>query len=90
MMSRPTRSPVLFQQMLGRGLRLYDGKTDCLCIDIVDNTTKNAIITLPSLMGLAEQFDAKGADIYAVSKEIKELAAVNKSINIIKKNLLHK
>ena len=37
---RPTRSPVLFVQLVGRGLRLHPGKKDCLFLDygeIVDN-----------------------------------------------------
>ncbi|MEP6671232.1 MAG: DUF3427 domain-containing protein [Chthoniobacter sp.] len=32
---RPTQSPVLFQQQLGRGLRLSPGKQECLVIDFV-------------------------------------------------------
>lgn len=32
---RPTQSPVLFQQQLGRGLRLADRKTACLVLDFV-------------------------------------------------------
>ena len=32
---RPTQSPVLFQQQLGRGLRLFDGKSSCLVLDFV-------------------------------------------------------
>lgn len=30
---RPTRSPVLYVQMVGRGLRLFPGKEDCLVLD---------------------------------------------------------
>jgi len=30
---RPTLSPGLFSQMVGRGLRLHDGKSDCLVLD---------------------------------------------------------
>lgn len=30
---RPTRSPVLMVQTIGRGLRTYDGKEDCLVLD---------------------------------------------------------
>lgn len=30
---RPTRSPVLYVQTIGRGLRLAEGKTDCLVLD---------------------------------------------------------
>ena len=32
---RPTQSPVLFQQQIGRGLRLHDGKQSCLVLDFV-------------------------------------------------------
>ena len=32
---RPTQSPVLFQQQIGRGLRLYPGKDTCLVLDFV-------------------------------------------------------
>jgi superfamily II DNA or RNA helicase len=32
--ARPTQSPALFVQMLGRGLRRHAGKTDCLMLDL--------------------------------------------------------
>ena len=32
---RPTQSPVLFQQQIGRGLRLSPGKSSCLVLDFV-------------------------------------------------------
>jgi len=32
---RPTQSPVLFQQQIGRGLRLAPGKDSCLVLDFV-------------------------------------------------------
>jgi len=35
---RPTRSPVLYVQIAGRGMRLADGKTDCLWCDFSDST----------------------------------------------------
>lgn len=31
---RPTLNPGLYIQMVGRGLRLYEGKTDCLVLDL--------------------------------------------------------
>lgn len=34
---RKTESPGLLQQIIGRGLRLCDGKTDCLLLDYSDN-----------------------------------------------------
>ena len=35
---RPTQSVSLYQQIVGRGLRLYDGKEDCLIIDYAGNS----------------------------------------------------
>lgn len=32
---RPTQSPVLFQQQIGRGLRLFENKQSCLVLDFV-------------------------------------------------------
>jgi len=52
-MSRPTRSGVLFQQMIGRGLRLYPGKEKCTVLDFVDAfEQRDRLITFPSLLGL--------------------------------------
>lgn len=36
-LARPTASKVLYMQMVGRGTRLYPGKSICKVIDIVDN-----------------------------------------------------
>ncbi|KAJ2044905.1 putative ATP-dependent helicase IRC3 [Coemansia sp. RSA 922] len=53
MMARPTRSSVLFQQMLGRGMRKSPSKQDCLVIDFVDSFRRSvSLITLPTLLGL--------------------------------------
>lgn len=35
--ARPTKSRVVFVQMVGRGLRLHPGKAECLLLDFVDN-----------------------------------------------------
>eukprot|EP00048_Salpingoeca_helianthica_P003780 m.70538 g.70538 ORF g.70538 m.70538 type:complete len:848 (-) comp12894_c0_seq1:20-2563(-) len=68
-LARPTRSGGLFQQMVGRGLRLWPGKQDCLLIDVVDNMGKNAMMTVPSLLGLQHDFDCKGKDVIKVKEE---------------------
>ncbi len=38
---RPTLSPVLYLQMLGRGMRVADGKTDCLVLDYAGNIQRH-------------------------------------------------
>ena len=37
---RPTQSPVLYAQGAGRGMRIADGKTDCLWLDFSDTTER--------------------------------------------------
>lgn len=54
--ARPTRSPILYRQMIGRGTRTWPGKRDCLIIDMVGATEGKNLLSLPSLFGLdAEQ-----------------------------------
>lgn len=47
-MARPTKSSGLFTQCIGRGLRLYPGKADCLVLDFTDKHN-----TLDGLMSLS-------------------------------------
>ena len=37
---RPTQSPVLYVQGMGRGTRIADGKTDCLVLDFTDTVAR--------------------------------------------------
>lgn len=51
LLARPTRSRNLLVQMIGRGMRLYPGKTNCHVIDMVASL-ESGIITTPTLFGL--------------------------------------
>ena len=42
---RPTLSPGLYLQMAGRGLRVADGKADCLVLDFAGNVSRHGPIT---------------------------------------------
>lgn len=44
---RPTRSPGLWVQMLGRGTRIHQNKTDCLVLDFAGNTKRLGPINDP-------------------------------------------
>mgnify|MGYP001556541606 CR=1 FL=1 len=54
---RPTQSPVLFQQQIGRGLRLAPGKESCLVLDFVGQHRKEFRFDrlLSSLTGLSRR-----------------------------------
>lgn len=49
--ARPTQNLSLYAQMVGRGLRLYEGKEKLLLVDCV-GASENEICTAPSLLGL--------------------------------------
>lgn len=44
-MARPTKSPGMFLQQAGRGLRIMDGKDDCLLLDFAGNTKLHGWLT---------------------------------------------
>ena len=44
---RPTKSKALWEQILGRGVRLADGKNDCLLIDMAGNLLEHGGIGTP-------------------------------------------
>src|SRR5207247_758884 len=49
---RPTRSRILYVQMIGRGTRTFPNKSDCLIVDLVGATERHDLLTLPQLFGL--------------------------------------
>lgn len=61
---RPTQSPVLFQQQIGRGLRLSSGKESCLVLDFVGQHRADFRFDrlLSSLTGLSRRELAEGVE----------------------------
>ncbi|KAH8803145.1 DEAD/DEAH box helicase-like protein [Xylogone sp. PMI_703] len=77
LLARPTKSRNLLVQMIGRGMRLHPGKTDCHIIDMVASL-ETGIVTTPTLFGLdASELvnDAKPEDL----KELQERKEAEKS-----------
>jgi superfamily II DNA or RNA helicase len=64
-MTRPTRSRALYQQCVGRGLRVCPetGKRDCLVLDITDNCRRHQLVTVFDLFGAPRLRDAGGKDV---------------------------
>ena len=59
-LARPTKSSLLYTQMIGRGTRLHPGKENVTIVDILDVTRGHSLSTLPSLFGLSGDFDLEG------------------------------
>jgi len=84
----PTVNATKYTQEIGRGTRLQEGignllealakgfalsKVDCLILDTVDNTVKNSLVTLPSLVGLNPEMDLHGGSVTAAIEKIEEI-----------------
>jgi len=70
-LARPTKSQLLYTQMIGRGTRLHPGKENVLVIDIVDVTRDKKLATLPSLFGLSQDFNLEGRTTTEVQQALK-------------------
>lgn len=71
--ARPTRSTLLYTQIVGRGTRIFEGKEHCIIIDIADATVGKKPLGLPTLLGMPPDFDLKGQDFIDVADKYKEL-----------------
>lgn len=77
MVCRPSKSRILFEQILGRGLRLFKGKSDCLLIDIQDISKSH------DLMDVSAVFEMKirsGETYKKAKKRVDEEKAVFEKI----------
>ena len=70
-LARPTKSALLYTQMIGRGTRLHPGKENVTIVDIVDVTREHSLTTLSSLFGLSEKFDLEGCTTDEAEKAIR-------------------
>jgi len=74
LMARPTKSKLLYTQMLGRGTRPSPGKADCVVIDFVDNA-KVGVVGLNVLFGLPPSLVKVPDVLKALAEEEDQLAA---------------
>ncbi|MBI5478857.1 MAG: DEAD/DEAH box helicase [Deltaproteobacteria bacterium] len=73
LMARPTKSLLLYAQMVGRGTRLAPGKQDLLVIDVVDNARQHSLAGLHQLFDLPEGFELRGASAFAAAEELRRI-----------------
>lgn len=58
-MARPTQSKSLYIQCIGRGLRLFPMKTECLIVDMVGMSTRHTLVQAPVIFGLESEEKAE-------------------------------
>jgi hypothetical protein len=72
-MARPTKSRLLYAQMVGRGTRRHPDKTKLVVIDIADNSKMHRLPGLGDLFNLPPGLDLKGSDVLETEQRIEEL-----------------
>jgi hypothetical protein len=72
-MARPTRSKLLYAQMVGRGTRLHPDKTDLMVIDVADNSRTHQLPGLHSLFNLPLSMNLNGGNALEIEREIERL-----------------
>lgn len=79
---KPTKSATLYEQMTGRGLRLWDGKTHCDVIDVVDVAKRHSLQTAPVLYGLPPSLVVDGKRLDEAVDELEALKEKHPSLNV--------
>ena len=74
LMGRPTRSRLLYAQMVGRGTRLHPEKADLLVIDVADNSRKHTLAGLHALFDLNPALDLRGSNALAMADRLRAVA----------------
>ncbi|ODQ81789.1 hypothetical protein BABINDRAFT_160029 [Babjeviella inositovora NRRL Y-12698] len=80
-LARPTKSKPLLLQIIGRGLRLHEGKSFCHVVDFV-GVNGNGLISVPTLAGLdpsasvTDMTMAEMVELAVMEREKTELAAL--------------
>jgi len=72
-MARPTKSKLLYAQMVGRGTRLHAGKKNLLVIDVADNSRTHQLPGLHSLFNLPLNMNLNGGNALEIERGIERL-----------------
>ena len=78
----PTKSELRYVQQIGRGTRICEGKTDCIVIDVVDNSAKHSLTTVSTLLGLPKDLDLKGEKYTTAKQKLDRIAAEFPQANV--------
>lgn len=70
LMARPTTSPLVYTQCVGRGLRPAPDKNACVVIDIVDRSTHQLQYGATQMAGLPKKWRSRGADPFRQAQSV--------------------
>jgi superfamily II DNA or RNA helicase len=96
MLARPTKSKVLLSQCIGRGLRLWPTKEDCLLIDATGATKRHGLLSMAAELGLLQPKAPHEGDQLAAEQDEQERESEPKptgyrahDINLAQRTRLH-
>ncbi len=82
--AKPTKSATLYEQMTGRGLRLFPGKEKCIVIDLVDVARRHSLQAAPVLYGLPPGLLVNGKKLDQAADDLEALLAKHQTFDIDK------
>lgn len=71
LMARPTTSPLVYMQCIGRGLRTAPGKRDCTILDLVDRSTHQLQYDAVQMAGLPARWRCRGGDPFRQAQSLR-------------------
>lgn len=73
LLARPTTSPLVYTQCIGRGLRIAKNKSSCTIIDIIDRSTHQLQYGVAAMAELPRQWKSQGRDPFRESQAIAKI-----------------
>ncbi|MCA9709341.1 MAG: DEAD/DEAH box helicase, partial [Myxococcales bacterium] len=70
LLARPTKSRLLYVQMVGRGTRLHPDKQDLVVIDVVDNSQQHRLAGMHDMFALPGRLGLRGDDVLEVAEQV--------------------
>jgi hypothetical protein len=80
LLARPTTSPLVYNQCLGRGLRPASNKTHCTVIDIIDRSTHQLQYGASQLADLPRSWNSRGRDPFRESRAISQIKVTDPEV----------
>jgi len=73
LMARPTTSPLVYNQCIGRGLRIAPQKATCVIIDIIDRNTHQLQYGASEFADLPKKWTSKGRDPFREKQSLEKV-----------------
>jgi superfamily II DNA or RNA helicase len=72
-MARPTKSRLLYAQMIGRGTRLHEDKPNLLVMDLADNSREHSLAGIHHVFDVPDNLDLEGSDALVIADSLRAL-----------------